>query len=198
MPAPTLGHLLTIHHEAIPNFEGRDGSIGMNAHEMPFPEVDASVDLNGFGAGDAVSFTFEVDWQKPTYRVVRIAHLSADVELRLDAASPADPDRPRPTQLFDPNAERSYLVRGVVRSLPDASHPQREFMVEHEEIPDFMGANGTVGMASMTMRFPNPNSGASLEELRIGDVVEFRWFVRWDRGRVRDRTEDLRLVERPD
>jgi len=52
---------LTIRHESIAHFRGPGGRLGMNTMTMPFP-VAEGVSLEGIGVGDAVEFTFEVDF----------------------------------------------------------------------------------------------------------------------------------------
>ena len=70
-----------------------------------------------------------------------------------------------------------YDVRGIVAQLP--SGPGTELMIEHEEIPHFVGASGdTVGMNEMTMGFPVAE-GVSLEGFAVGDSVQFTFEVRW-------------------
>ena len=87
----------------------------------------------------------------------------------LIAACGAETDQ-GPVQIYD--------VRGVVAQLP--AGPGKELMIEHEEIPDFVGASGdTVGMEEMTMGFPVAE-GVSLEGFAVGDSVRFTFEVRWN------------------
>jgi Copper binding periplasmic protein CusF len=69
---------LYIHHAAIPNFrDGHGRVVGMMSMTMPFP-VAAGVSLAGIAPGDAVEFTFAVEWKHPTgYEVIRIRKLPA-------------------------------------------------------------------------------------------------------------------------
>lgn len=77
----------------------------------------------------------------------------------------------------DSTSVQRYEVDGVVARLPGG--PGTEFMIEHEEIPDFVNANGdTVGMNAMTMGFPL-DEDVSLEGLAAGDSVHFAFEVRW-------------------
>lgn len=70
-----------------------------------------------------------------------------------------------------------YEVDGVISRLPDGAGT--EFMIRHEEIPDFVNASGdTVGMNAMTMGFP-PAKDLSLEGFAPGDSVRFTFEVRW-------------------
>lgn len=68
---------LTITHEAIPEFRDRDGEVvSMDAHAMPFP-LGEGVSIEGFLPGDAVEFTFEVDYTldgHPQY-ITQIKHI---------------------------------------------------------------------------------------------------------------------------
>lgn len=52
-----------IRHEAIPDFVNSEGyETGMQGMTMPFPLADG-VDVDGYEVGDAVRFTFVVDWE---------------------------------------------------------------------------------------------------------------------------------------
>jgi len=94
---------LHIKHEAIPEFVGwdgqvhvnRDGSTGMNAMEMPFPEIAPGVSFEGIEPGDPVAFEFAVAWdgRAPRYWLTAVSELPADVELELPSEAPAvEPD----------------------------------------------------------------------------------------------------------
>jgi Cu/Ag efflux protein CusF len=81
---------LQIKHEAIDDFAGRDGSLGMDSMTMPFP-LAPGVSLEGLAVGDIVEFVFELDWSaSPTYRVTRIAELPADTALVFTTAKPPE------------------------------------------------------------------------------------------------------------
>ncbi len=87
-------------------------------------------------------------------------------------------DRAR-NQRGEPSA--TYTVRGRVMMVPIAGRPTTEFQVLHEEIPDFVGATGAVGMAAMVMPFPLAE-GVSLDGVRSGDAVELTFGVWWTPG----------------
>ena len=76
---------LEIHHEEIPHFLGRDGTkVGMKEMIMPFHDLAPGVTLEGFKAGDAVRFTFEVRWNKPPRTLVTaLTALEPGVTLKL-------------------------------------------------------------------------------------------------------------------
>ena len=67
---------LYIHHAAIPSFRDEHGKVvGMMSMTMPFP-VAAGVSLAGIAPGDAVQFTFTVEWKRPAgYQLTRIEKL---------------------------------------------------------------------------------------------------------------------------
>jgi hypothetical protein len=68
-PPPTG---LKIHHEHIPGFIGktgevfvnRDGTPGMRAMNMEFPNVSGGVPADTLAVGDKVEFTFLVRWDE--------------------------------------------------------------------------------------------------------------------------------------
>lgn len=76
---------LDIHHEEIADFVGKSGQVvGMKEMIMPFANLAPGVSLDGFAAGDAVEFVFEVRWNSaPRTLVTRIAKLPAGTELKL-------------------------------------------------------------------------------------------------------------------
>lgn len=95
---------LMIHHEHIPDFVGAtgevhqnaDGTPGMKAMTMPFPELAPGVSLEGIDAGDKVAFELSVAWEgtRPTYWISAIEELPADAELYFGGpmAMPETPD----------------------------------------------------------------------------------------------------------
>ncbi len=97
---------LMIHHEHIPDFVGAtgevhqnaDGTLGMKAMTMPFPEIAPGVSLEGIEAGDKVAFELSVAWEgtRPTYWISAIEELPADTALDFGApmAMPEAPDAP--------------------------------------------------------------------------------------------------------
>ena len=72
----------------------------------------------------------------------------------------------------DPTAayEHVYTVRGRVVQLPDGSRGSG-FYAQHEAIPDYVSASGSIGMVSMTMSFTIVDD-AVLEGIAVGDIVE--------------------------
>jgi Cu/Ag efflux protein CusF len=85
MPDDVPGTAVHIHHEAIPEFVGRDGEVaGMHTMVMPFePAEDLS--LSKVAKGDAVRFTFEVRFDaKPMLRLTAIDKLPKSTELDLE------------------------------------------------------------------------------------------------------------------
>jgi hypothetical protein len=66
--------------------------------------------------------------------------------------------------------EHVYTVRAQVTQVPDGS-PGGQFLARHEAIPDYVAANGSVGMHAMVMPFTIVDP-AVLEGIVVGDVVE--------------------------
>jgi hypothetical protein len=86
LPGPnTAKQYLQIHHEEIPDFVGRSGSVvGMKEMIMDFPDVASGEVVRGFAVGDAVRFTFEVRWKgTPRTLVTKIEKLPEGEELEL-------------------------------------------------------------------------------------------------------------------
>lgn len=80
---------LIIRHEPIPSFMSGGEVVGMGAMTMPFPSIKPDVSLDGFAVGDAISLTFEVEYdpvtRTPAGVVVTAADaLPDDVELAID------------------------------------------------------------------------------------------------------------------
>ena|ERR1043165_2807490 len=82
-----------------------------------------------------------------------------------------------------PKPEHTYTVRGRLVALPDPAKLDSSLQIQHEAIPDFVGARGDIGMSSMTMPFP-PAKGLSLAGLAPGDPVEFTWEMSWKPTRL--------------
>lgn len=77
LPDPK-GALLQIHHEEIPTFKAKDGRvIGMKQMIMPFPLASAAA-LGDLKPGDAVEFTFTVDWSRTPPQEITIIKRLAD------------------------------------------------------------------------------------------------------------------------
>jgi hypothetical protein len=74
---------LVLRHEAIPDFVGQEGRVvGMEAMVMPL-EVARTLPLDGVRAGDKVEIVLEVDWARPSYRVVQLRPLPSSTVLDL-------------------------------------------------------------------------------------------------------------------
>lgn len=86
-----------------------------------------------------------------------------------------------------------YTVRGEVARLPSPTDPASEFMVRHEEIPDFRASlpDGPLGMKPMIMPF-TLGPGVSLEGLHIGDKITVRFSV--DYGIPDGRLKESRVL----
>lgn len=82
------GLLVQIHHEPIPEFKDRTGKvIGMKEMVMDFPAQPSA--MQGVAVGDAVTFTFEVDWTKtPAHRLMTVQKLPPGTELRIGTTAP--------------------------------------------------------------------------------------------------------------
>lgn len=76
----------------------------------------------------------------------------------------------------------TYTVRGLVERIPNPSDPRAEFMVRHEEIPEFRAPGGVTGMKAMVMPFP-VRTGVSLAGLSRGDAIELTFAVEYDEAR---------------
>lgn len=80
LPDPK-GALLQIHHEEIPTFKSKDGRvIGMKHMIMPFALASEAA-LGDLRPGDAVEFTFTIDWTRTPPQQITIIK-------RLDPATP--------------------------------------------------------------------------------------------------------------
>ncbi|MGP1345477.1 MAG: hypothetical protein ACTS3F_02250 [Phycisphaerales bacterium] len=69
-----------------------------------------------------------------------------------------------------------YTVRGVLTRLPSAAEPDMLY-ARHEAIPEYRKIDGSYGMDVMTMPFPLPEGGLSLEGLSVGDPVRLVFAV---------------------
>lgn len=86
MGLPASGRAyLELHHEEIPHFVGRDGSVeGMKEMIMDFPTIRPDVNLSAFAVGDKVEATFEVRWKsEPRTVVTKMTPLAAETVLNL-------------------------------------------------------------------------------------------------------------------
>lgn len=69
-----------------------------------------------------------------------------------------------------------YTTRAILTRLPTATEPN-ELLARHEAIPEYRQTSGRFGMNVMTMPFPLPPTGVSIEGLTVGDAVEIRFAV---------------------
>ncbi len=81
----------------------------------------------------------------------------------------------QPTNLV----QHVYVVRGQVEQLPDPADIRKAFMVRHEEIPEFKGPDGKLGMEAMVMEFPLAE-GFKLDGLTPGAKIELTFTVQFD------------------
>ena len=74
---------------------------------------------------------------------------------------------------------RRYSVRGEVVQLPPPAAGTRKVSIRHQAIDDFVNQSGaTVGMAAMMMQF-DVAPQVALDDVRVGDKVEFQLAVGW-------------------
>lgn len=95
MSLPETGRpsaMLSIHHETIPTFRDRsgtvhrnsDGSPGMKEMIMDFPALAPGLSLKDIAVGDPVEFTIDVKWAEvPPYRVTHLVELPSETKLNL-------------------------------------------------------------------------------------------------------------------
>lgn len=87
--------------------------------------------------------------------------------------------RERGSSRGDAAGVRRYTVRGEVVQLRQAPTGARHVGIRHEAIDDFVNeAGATVGMSSMVMTFEAAPE-VSLDDVRVGDKVEFVLAVGW-------------------
>ncbi|MGB0716660.1 MAG: hypothetical protein ACPGXK_12325 [Phycisphaerae bacterium] len=78
----------------------------------------------------------------------------------------------------DPGYQHTYTTRAIILSLPGERVTQ-EFIVHHEEIPEYRSINGSIGMNEMAMPIPVPDSSL-LEGFSVGDKVELTFGERFE------------------
>lgn len=74
-----------VRHEAMPNFRGQDGALGMDTMTMPFPPAK-DLKLDGLAVGDKIMLSFEVNYDVATgnmidYQATGFTKLPAETEL---------------------------------------------------------------------------------------------------------------------
>jgi hypothetical protein len=87
---PTPKQALSLHHEAIPDFVGQDGTkIGMDEMEMEFPFLAPAAKLDGILVDDKVEVTLEMRWKsQPRYLLTAIRKLPKDTVLSIHLLAP--------------------------------------------------------------------------------------------------------------
>ncbi len=93
-----------------------------------------------------------------------------------------------------PAARHTYTVRGVVVDLPAPDRPASDFVLEHEEIPDFVRSDGSLGMPAMRMPFSSQEP-IDLSALTIGDKVAFEWTVWWEGSFPHSIIRNIRVLD---
>lgn len=92
---------------------------------------------------------------------------------------------------------RTYTVRGQVTQLPDPGNPGTGLYLNHEAIDQFMSRDGEiVGMDPMTMSF-QVDEKVSLDDIQVGDVIEFDLVVDWGATPPDTEVEIVRIRELP-
>ena len=185
---------LRIRHEAIPEFRGPSGKLGMNVMVMDFwppvpsrdglpvpARVPESPDgLDGLEPGQRVSVRFEVQFDLEAdmprgYFAVDIEELPGDVELDFTPLPRVD----------------VYETRGQITATPGVR--EDKLIIRHEAVPEFRNPDGSSGMDVMNMPFWPPVRAGSLnsfivpteldlESFEVGDKVLVRWEVQSDRA----------------
>ncbi|MBX3359565.1 MAG: copper-binding protein [Phycisphaeraceae bacterium] len=75
-----------VHHEAIPEFVGRTGKLGMSSMVMPFP-LGSGVSVADVAVGDVVEVTFVVTYTPRTrFEATRVRRLPPDTVLNFGRA----------------------------------------------------------------------------------------------------------------
>ena len=78
----------------------------------------------------------------------------------------------------DPGYQHTYTTRAIILSLP-GDRVTQEFIVHHEDIPDYVSINGSIGMNEMAMPIPVPDKSL-LEGFTVGDKVELIFGERFE------------------
>jgi len=82
LPSDNAIDEFSVHHEAIPDYQSINGSVGMHEMVMPFPVPDRSV-LEGIAVGDKVELTFGERFE-PNHRMGVISVVKLPAETVLD------------------------------------------------------------------------------------------------------------------
>lgn len=78
----------------------------------------------------------------------------------------------------DPGYLHTYTTRAVILSLP-GDRATQEFIVHHEEIPEYISIHGKRGMQEMAMPIPVPDESL-LQGFAVGDKVELVFGERFE------------------
>ncbi len=106
----------------------------------------------------------------------------------------AEPDGAGEPNADGPAARHTYTVRGLVVDLPAPDRPASDFVLEHEEIPDFVRSDGSLGMPAMRMPFSSEEP-IDLSRIEIGDKVELEWIVWWDGSYPHSIIRNIRVLD---
>jgi hypothetical protein len=90
----------------------------------------------------------------------------------------SEPEATRPQSTIP---VKSYTTRGIIEAMPTENRPGTQFIVQHEEIPDFLGSDGRVGMKKMAMPFPL-GEGVLIDGYNVGDHVVIDFTVDWNKS----------------
>lgn len=89
LPGDKATQEFIVHHETIPDYVSRNGSIGMNEMVMPLPVPDRSV-LEGIAIGDKVEVVFGESFKnEDRMGVISVKKLPADELLNLSTTTPS-------------------------------------------------------------------------------------------------------------
>ena len=77
--------------------------------------------------------------------------------------------------------DQTYTTRGRISTIPTPDSPASELTITHEPLPGFTNRKGeVVGMGSHAMPFGAVAPGVLPAQLRVGDIIEMTYEVRWD------------------
>lgn len=87
---------------------------------------------------------------------------------------------PTPVDAIESTVDRYEGIKGRITAVPIEDSPTvRDLRIHHENMPNFKGKTGKLGMNAMTMPFPL-GEGVTLDGFAIGDAVEFDFEVDWE------------------
>ena len=83
LPGAKVTQEFIVHHEAIPDYQSSNGSVGMNEMAMPIPVPDRAV-LEGIAVGDKIEFVFGERFEPDhAMGVISVKKLPDDTKLSL-------------------------------------------------------------------------------------------------------------------